>query len=243
MLSAEPGPSPWYLQPLAGVTADDPPFTWRSAGDGDAATGKSVLVDQGGRDLLLIGFYCWVRRLGASKLLVWHQTKRSALDRGGAFASVHIHVFDLVELRPLTEVKAACQALDQSAASVLWAGGHVACFTATPFETPGLHHIDVPPSLKEADELILLVNAAHPSDSPRIHIWIVRPGAGTLEVLPQDWFNNGAFDFGYEWITRVARDPSSGGLVGEGIRMRPFALDDSGTQLKEWLKVNPFGDR
>jgi hypothetical protein len=98
----------------------------------------------------------------------------------------------------------------------------------------------MPEAIRETRELFLLVNSARPPDSPRIHLWIVRPGAGTIEVLPQDWFNDRSFDFGYQWITRIARDPQSGQLVGEGIRLRPFALDESGTRIKEWLKVNPF---
>ena len=44
-------------------------------------------------------------------------------------------------------------------------------------------------------------------------------------------FNRGDFDFGYQWITRVARDPKSRHIVGDGIRITPFRLDASGRKL------------
>jgi len=236
-LADEPGPSPWHLPALDGVAGASGVLTWRRT-----VGMPSILVDHIAGDLLLVGSYCWVRRLGVKQLLVWHQTKRSAVERAEA-ATVHIHLFNLAELRPLADARHASQELDASSESVLWAGGHLSCFQASAGRSPGIHHVEMSAGLKEVGELFLLVDSASAvrlPGSPRTHLWIVRPGVGTIEVLPQDWFNDGPFDFGYQWITQVARDPQSGRLVGAGIRLRPFALDDSGTRIKEWLKVNPF---
>jgi len=59
-------------------------------------------------------------------------------------------------------------------------------------------------------------------------------------VYPQDWFNHGNFDFGYQWLTRIARDTETGEITGDGIRIELFALDDSYRQLstdrlRRWL--------
>jgi hypothetical protein len=240
-LADEPGPSTWHLKPLRGVGRADRVLAWQPPGGEASKSGKRFLVDHDARALLLVDFYCWVRPLGASRLLVWHQTKRAAVQSRAEVPTVHIHLFDLARLGPLVDAGRACQELDASSESVLWSGGHVACCTVAASKAAGLHHLDVPEPLNDAPELFVLVDAARPPDAPRIHLWIVRPGAGTLEVLPQDWFNTGSFDVGYQWITRVAREPVSGRLVGEGMRLRPFALDDSGTQVQEWLDVNPFG--
>jgi hypothetical protein len=52
-----------------------------------------------------------------------------------------------------------------------------------------------------------------------------------VHVLPRYWLVEGPFDLGYQWITGVTRDPSTGRIVGEGIRLSVFELDESGTRL------------
>jgi hypothetical protein len=46
--------------------------------------------------------------------------------------------------------------------------------------------------------------------------------------MPQQWWNKSDADFGYQWISRVARDALSGLIVGDGVRIDPFVLDASG---------------
>ena len=52
-----------------------------------------------------------------------------------------------------------------------------------------------------------------------------------IDVLPQDWFNYEEYDRGYQWITKVARDPVSDRIVGIGMRLRSFVLDESGGNI------------
>ena len=54
------------------------------------------------------------------------------------------------------------------------------------------------------------------------------------------WFNNGKYDFSYQWITRVARDPQTQRIFGEGIRLGMFQLDKTGRTVEKWLSSNPF---
>jgi len=57
----------------------------------------------------------------------------------------------------------------------------------------------------------------------------------TILVLPQRWWNETDVDFGYQWITRVSREPLSGLIVGDGIRIRSIVPDDSGLTVGHWL--------
>lgn len=65
---------------------------------------------------------------------------------------------------------------------------------------------------------------------------VFKPKQDLVFIYPQDWFNKADYDFGYEWITRVARDPKSGYIRGEGIRISDFILDDSNRQVKKYLR-------
>jgi hypothetical protein len=71
-------------------------------------------------------------------------------------------------------------------------------------------------------------------------VWVVDARSGTIDVIPQDWFSDGEFDFGYPWVTRIARDPETGRLVGEGIRMGFFRLDASNRAVERWESNEPF---
>jgi hypothetical protein len=57
------------------------------------------------------------------------------------------------------------------------------------------------------------------------------PAEGSVDVMPQSWFNHETADLGYEWIARVTRHPSNGHILGDGIRIAPFELDENGRLL------------
>lgn len=66
----------------------------------------------------------------------------------------------------------------------------------------------------------------------RTAIISIRPSEETIEIHPQDWFNNSdTIDFGYQWITMAARDSKTGKIHGFGIRLTNFVLDASGREL------------
>jgi hypothetical protein len=81
-------------------------------------------------------------------------------------------------------------------------------------------------------EVLLLADGPSRHDAASsIYAWT--PGSGTVDVMPQTWFNERAADLGYEWITRVRRDLRSGHILGDGIRIAPFELDEHGGWLRE----------
>jgi len=84
------------------------------------------------------------------------------------------------------------------------------------------------------DELLLFEDGP-PDSAAAASIYVWRPGSGRITVLPQDWFKAETMDLGYEWITRVDRDPQTSHIVGDGIRICSFELTDSGTQILRFL--------
>jgi hypothetical protein len=84
------------------------------------------------------------------------------------------------------------------------------------------------------DDEVLLLAAGPPGEKAAASIYSWRAHEGIVEVFPQEWFNN-TLDLGYQWITGVTRDPVSGHIVGHGIRLDPFELDASNTQVKRSL--------
>ena len=98
----------------------------------------------------------------------------------------------------------------------------------------GLNRFVFPPPLKTLPEVLMLGdNASIAGTGMKRSIYCMRPNDGNIEVLPQDWFNLGNFDFGYQWITKVVRDPDSGRICGTGIRLKSFILDENGRQVEQ----------
>jgi hypothetical protein len=81
-----------------------------------------------------------------------------------------------------------------------------------------------------ASEVLLLAEGPAPREAATsIYVW--QPATGTVDVIPLTWFREDTNDLGYEWITRVMRDPTTGHIFGDGIRVAPFELDAQGTPL------------
>ncbi len=100
----------------------------------------------------------------------------------------------------------------------------------------GLHHFRFPKEFETLDEILLAV--PYPEENAAYAIFEIRPAFGTVNVMPQKWFTKKNFDLGYEWITRVARDPATGKLYGDGTRIGIFELSSDGCDLERWVGVS-----
>lgn len=202
------GPSPWYIRGRS-FRAGNRRFVWTDAGAGEeeAVAGAMELRDAAQCVVMVVPMYAYLHPLSGGRLLVW----QPGPNRGGA--SGHM-AFAVIDVEKLT---APVSLLD--------------VFRIPVDLADGVHHIEVPDWLRVDHELLILVTR----DAPRARtVWRIAPMGKELEVIPQDWFNDGDFDFGYEWITRIGRD-SKNRLVGDGIRIGPFRLDESGRNLDCWL--------
>ncbi len=109
----------------------------------------------------------------------------------------------------------------------------------SPYLQAGAYALSVPHDWSQFVETLVLADYSDVRDKISRAIFAFDWERRQLQVLPQDWFNNGEYDFGYQWITRVARR-ADGSIFGDGIRLGRFELDETNRQIKGWLTAEPF---
>jgi hypothetical protein len=97
---------------------------------------------------------------------------------------------------------------------------------------------EFPTQLEPLEELLILCQSSgirlQPAwDLGRLALLVANPSQSKYRLYPQDWFNAGGLDYGYQWVTRVVRDSQTGHIHGQGIRIQPFILDDSLRALRQ----------
>lgn len=225
ILAAAPGPSPWYVgdghPPVPG-------FTWRAAGDSGNTAGATLLSDAEGV-VLILDFYNYVLPLDPDTLLVWHQ----AHVEEGPTAPVVLRVLRLSSLRPLeADIEALCRSMREREEPLV-ASGPPVCEHGLPTTVAGEpRRLSFPEPLDRLEELLILCHSSGVEDMPNwerhdLALLAASPREGRFELYPQDWFNHGDYDYEYQWVTRVARDPRTDRIHGDGIRISPFVLDES----------------
>ncbi len=244
MLDAQ-GPSPWYLRGTKIETAAGT-LTWAGYGKDPVLAGISRLQTSKNNSVLLLDYYCYVRPLAGGRLLVWCEHNRETDDRG-TNPFVHFDIIEIHSLKPILDHRGEAERMRKEKRRRFFVGTPLAeftCFTTLP---PGMCRLDGVPSLfKEVEETLVLADyccegaGSNTSNQMCRAIYAFNFLAAQVEVSPQDWFNKGGYDFGYQWITRVARDSRTGRIVGEGIRLGSFRLDISARNVEEWLVSDSF---
>ena len=224
-LENAPGPSPWYLRrPGARI----PGFEWIDAGQSSHTAGLMVLSGARG-NLLILDFHNYVVLLDPDTLLVWHQ--RSVPT--GPTAPVCLRVFRLSDLRPLEGDLEELGASMRQATTSFMASGDPLCEHDIPTTVVSQRITQrFPEPLLRCQELLILCHSSGVEDSSvadrsNLVLLVARPADSSYEHFPQDWFNHGSLDYTYQGVTRVARDPATGRIHGEGVRIDPFVLDDT----------------
>lgn len=222
LFDGAPGPSPWYLRDRH---APKPPgFHWQEAGDSKPCAGKMMLVGPGG-PVAILGFYNWTMRLPEERLLVWNQP---VVESGRSTKPVRLVVFDPAALGPLEGQMADICALMEPHASIVLGGSPIAELELETTLVDEDRSVEFPDPLRRLDEILILCHssAVDPA-ATNLALLVAHPSASSYRMFPQDWFNHGGFDHGYEWPTRVVRDKRTGRVHGQGMRMPEFALDES----------------
>lgn len=221
-LQQAPGPSPWYLGP---GNPPAPGFEWSRAGERSQTAGATVLTGPNGA-VLILDFHNYVLSLDPDTLLVWHQHHVET----GPTAPVALRIFRLSELPPLTgDLETLCDSMRQAQLPFASAAPAL-CEFPIPTTMAGKQQLSFPEQLRHLPELLILCHSSVVEEAPgwdrsNLALLVARPGEGTCQLYPQDWFNLAKLDYGYQWVTRVARDPGTGHIHGEGIRIAPFVLD------------------
>lgn len=183
--------------------------------------------------------YCYVLPMGGSTILIWYEMS-SRDTRAGNHKTMMFRIIDVDRLRIIEDIPAVCDRLRSHDEHVSLESGDRACQAISTSLTDGQHRISFPSPFQQLNELLVLAHSTAPPPAERhllmhLRIWAIQPAAGTIEVIPQDWYNDSDIDFGYQWVTRLARDPHSRRIIGEGFRIDPFELDDSGRKYARRL--------
>ena len=240
-----PGPSPWYLRGRdPQVSYQKNKLSWVDAGNHDPFSGKICLQEKETvnlpRTLLLLDFYCLVYPFPPENLLIISKMKKNN--------SLRLIFLTVSQLKPILNLKQACLSMKEKKDAV-FAETSLDVYTDIALNLkPGENRVDFLSPFSNLPELFILEDSTYgqsymPKDSqtsPHLALFDIKPLDKTIRVVMQDWFNKGAYDFGYQWPTRIARDPESGKLFGEGIRLGAFILNNENNQVETWLKEDPF---
>jgi hypothetical protein len=227
-IKRSPGPAPWYLsQPASDLSSPKLGLKWER----DPKAGPSLLKDDKGRIYAAVSIYTYVWRISPTQFLVWRVDAPTTDSTRGMAC---IELYDIDKLSPLTNLIDPLAM--EAEAKYFVATAKPRASLQVPRNLPmGDTQLSFPSEFHTCDQFFVLVsdpgwNTAH------VHLWIVDPRTEFVKVVSQTWFAEGPYDFGYQWITRIAREPASGNIVGDGIRIKGFVLNNDGTQFVRWLE-------
>jgi hypothetical protein len=205
---------------------------WQSAGDTALSSGKMLLVGVDG-PVAIFNFYNYVMPLDDCSFLVWHQRWTGAPPT----EPVRLLIVRPDQLPPLgNDLDPLMEQMNRDTA-ILILGATCAELTLSSGNVVDELRVEFPEQLRSLDELLILCHSSGIetpcSGGSNLALLVARPRKSTYRLYPQDWFNSGGLDYGYQWVTRIARDPLTRHIHGEGVRIAPFVLDDSLRRLRK----------
>jgi hypothetical protein len=97
---------------------------------------------------------------------------------------------------------------------------------------PGKNEMKYPDWLALVQELVLVGEYEHKQGRCITTVFVLSGINASIDIYPQEWTSGHE---GWEWVTRVTRHPSTGLLLGDGVRMRPFELAADNCHLGRYL--------
>lgn len=230
-IEAAPGPAPWYLnQPASDLSSPGRPLRWERHPKG----GPASLKDSNNNVFALVSIYTYVWSFSKTHFIVWFADSPRNPEQL-LVGKVHFQLYALSQLAPLTSVDGS-----ESEASHFVASSKPLAEYQLPRNLPAdTTSVNFPALFAQCPELFVLVS--DPGwNSAKLNLWTINPSAQSIAVASQDWFTNGSYDFGYQWVTRMAREPVSRDIVGDGIRISSFLLTPDANTFAKWLEDRPI---
>lgn len=218
------GPAPWYWNTFPQVSG----FEWTFHGqDGPLAFVVTLNKPERKNDpVLALNTYCAPFALPDGKLGVWSPEGRRM---------IRLVSFDPKTLKPfpLEEIAGWFKGSGDRMYSTVEPVGDFELSADLP---DGMHEIQFPTEFHGIEELPISAGLRSGSEHGVSYaVYVLYPHAGLVQVLPQEWLSGDKFDGGYQWITRLTRDPVTHRLIGDGIRIDPFCLSEDGKNLESLL--------
>ena len=191
-----------------------------------------AVQDASENTILFLDYYSYLLGQDDGSVLYWHET--------GA-KTAQIIEFIRFSLSNAKRINVSPDGLSSEQQATLYPGSVEAAvrwqFAST--GAMGRQDIELPHDWSQFGETLVLASTGTYGLGPSNAIFAFDWLSNRVEIFPQDWFNQGDYDFGYQWITRVARR-SDGSIVGDGIRLGKFELDETFRQVKTWMEEDPF---
>ncbi len=230
LLQKTVGPAPWYWESFPAIVgAAGQHFVWQFHGTQGALAYLVSLSLASEPDVPRLALNTYVRpfALDGTRFGIWCPQGRY----------IRMAIFDAEQLKPFP-LEDVAGWFKQSTERVYAATGPVADFEFDGMLPQGAHSVEFPEEFQEVKEMHLVSSyPAKSKEDPHAAVYVVYPHAGLVEVLPQRWFTATGFDIGYQWISRVTRDPETHRLVGEGVRIGGFELTEDGCHVAERFEL------
>lgn len=221
LLTNAPGPAPWHWETFPSFHIGTRTWTWRSEPPEVDDGGWPTLVRSWDSVPCLVpAFYTYLTRADEETLLAWRSTLSGTVD---------IRFYPVTQLEPVDALEDPRNERDVVVrrASEL---------VRIPRLAPGTHDGFSARTLVEIEELLLLAHWPGRGESdPALAIYSWQPASGVVTVTPQQWFSAATHDLGYEWVTKVVRDPTTSRIVGVGVRLGAFELEDDDMTVRRWF--------
>jgi hypothetical protein len=182
--------------------------------------------------------YNWFQPLDEGWMLLW--SRRHAPDQLAAISvPIVVLLLNLDHLRQLQDLD-QWSAEEPAPITPHFSTAPEFCATAeiSAAYTAGKHHLSLPAAFTHVPEFFIVTdNPTLPKvqETASSCVYAVDPAKQSIEVLPQDWFNEGKLDYGYQWITCVTRDATTRRLLVSGVRIDNFILDETGRRVEQRL--------
>lgn len=231
------GPAPLYWQTFPELTgASGKKYIWKHHGDSGPLANMVALSPRQAPEHTLLALNRFCRAFAVPQERgelagIWCPEPAAAR---GESPYLRVMCFDPDQLQRFTLEQVAGWFM-QSNDRIYSATAPLAEFEISSALEAGKHPVEIPQAFAKLQELIL-VSPYPASHGATTAVMIVRPQERSAEVLPQPWFQPEEKDRGFQWIGRVTRDPVTGRLIGDGVRVRCFELTEDGTQLARWIE-------
>jgi hypothetical protein len=256
LLDSAPGPAMLDSKYYPNLTRPDgTDWVWSKEGHLTTLVGKND-----SQIYLALGFYCYVKRSSIirDRLIEWHEIRN---DKHVPQA-LQLNLINTGLLTPISQEvldeKAPIDARDKKRNT----NGLIVSSAPESIELPanlpvGKSDFHFPSEMKKSEgELLFLINSTSESmkgskgkPDPR-GIYVADLSNDKVHAVKMDWWNDADFDFGWQWISKVIRDPVTGNIIGTGVRAPSFVIEAgsyrylgtwSQTRYEKFIYTSPDG--
>lgn len=233
LIKSSIGPSPWYWNTFPIINSKQGnQYKWDY--DEKKIEWVPYLKKAGSEDnlIMVIDSYISAFSLPDGEMGIWYpRTQHNPYK----FLSIEFEIFNLDKLASFTfkDITKDFKKNDKKP-PYFCKGTSIAKFSIATNLKPGENRYKFPGIFNQVNEFLFV--CGYPYEKAAYSIIQLQPKEEKIFLFPQYWFNGDDCDLGYEWITRVVKDPKTGIIYGDGIRISPFELEKDNVTYKRRIR-------